>query len=437
MRRVPGLVAHRHSTRSSDNDAVATCSPDGRSHRRDPGPAHRITGLRCRLRPTPTPVGGPASRASTPAANGGLTVKDFDVLGPLDQNSHVAARDNGQSILYQGKSYWFFDDTIETDPDDFLTSTAAVTSDLNASDNIALHSTTFASEADTGAPTEFVPVTPTEQAFQDAHASADCTGSTDPNCGTVFGFWPGSAVADPVRHRILVFEGKLCRGGPDTGPCASGFIGQQIGSGIVSIDMRTKTATRMLVQHQDPALSSPEGADGRSSSARARSGATAAPCSSGTKLYAYGGCDDDHACGVARVPISRVNDRAAWSFYTGTVDGRARWSSDETKAVTDMQGGAAGETVQYDATTHQYMNTFEPALSDQVQFQTAPTPWGPWSTPTDLFTAQKSTAVNYAAFAHPEYTTNHGMTRYYTYYSSETGAQMLVKVDFTLPHRRG
>ncbi|MFP3380262.1 hypothetical protein SB767_28495, partial [Bacillus sp. SIMBA_069] len=53
--------------------------------------------------PSSAPVGQPAQ------ANGGLTVKDVHILGPVDQNAHVAARDNGQSVEYHGKSYWFFD----------------------------------------------------------------------------------------------------------------------------------------------------------------------------------------------------------------------------------------------------------------------------------------------------------------------------------------
>jgi hypothetical protein len=228
-----------------------------------------------------------------------------------------------------------------------------------------------------------------------------------------------------------VFYGKLCRGGLDTGPCASGFIGQQLGSGIVSVDMRTKVATRLTIENRDTSITSPEGVDPTLLFSPSEEWGNGGAVVVGHDLYAYGGCDDNHACGVARVPLDRVQDRAAWSFYTGTSNGRPQWSPDETKAVIVMQGGAAGETVQYDQTTHLYMNTFEETLSDQVQFQTSPTPWGPWGTPTDLFTAQKSTAWNYAAFAHPEYTTDHGLTRYYTYYSSATGAQMLVRVHFT------
>jgi hypothetical protein len=386
---------------------------------------------------TPALAAPPAAHtAASPAAagagaNGGLAVAGFQNLGPLDQNAHVAARDNGQSVSYGGKSYWFFDDTIEQDPDGFLTSTAAVTSDLDASDGISLHATTYASEQDTGAPTDFVPISAKESAFQDQHASTDCAASTDPNCGTVFGFWPGAAVADPAHHRILVFYGKLCRGGLDTGPCASGFIGQQLGSGIVSIDMRTKQATRLVVQHRDTSITSPEGVDPTMLFPVAGEWGNGGAVLVGDELYAYGGCDDAHACGVARVPIARVQDRAAWRFYTGSAHGRPVWSSDASKAVIVMQGGAAGETVQYDPTTRRYMNTYEETLSDQVDFQTAPTPWGPWGTPTPLFTAAKSTNVNYAAFAHPEYTSRDGLTRYYTYYDSGTGAQMLVRVTFT------
>jgi hypothetical protein len=125
-----------------------------------------------------------------------------------------------------------------------------------------------------------------------------------------------------------------------------------------------------------------------------------------------------------------VQDRAAWRFYAGQSNGRPVWSANPADAVTVMNGGAAGETVQYDPATGLYLDTYMPFLSQQVYYQTAPTPWGPWSTPTVLYTAPKTSGVEYAAFAHPEYTTNHGLTRYYTYYTSSTGQQMLVKVDF-------
>jgi hypothetical protein len=378
-----------------------------------------------------TGPGSPASHAHALPPNGGLTVKDFQILGPVDQNSHVVARDNGQSVFYGGKSYWFFDDTQLQNPSGFLSSTAAVTSDLKASDGITLLSADPFNESDVSTPTEFVPYSAAEMQFQSEHASSDCTGSSDPYCGTQFAFWPGAAVADPAHHRILVFYGKLCRGGLSTGPCASGFVGQAISNGIVSVDMRTHQITRLGIQHQDPSLTSPEGHDPTLLFPPAQNWGNGGLVLAGNELYGYGQCTSTNDCGVARVPIGEVQDRAAWTFYAGQSHGRPVWSSDPASAVGVMNGGAAGETVQYDPATGLYMNTYMPFLSHQVYYQTAPTPWGPWSTPTVLYTAPSTSGVEYAAFAHPEYTTNDGLTRYFTYYTSSTGQQMLVKVDFT------
>lgn len=386
-------------------------------------------------------AGSPASAATaTPSAtaghrsgpNGGLTVADFQILGPVDQNSHVVARDDGESVLYQGKSYWFFDDTQLQNPDGFISSSAAVTSDLNASDGITLTASNLFTESDTSTPPEFVPYSAAETAFQNEHAASDCTNSTDQYCNMQFAFWPGDAVADPAHHRILVFYGKLCRGGPDNGPCASGFIGQPLGSGIVSVDMNTHQITRLDIQNQDPTLTSPEGHDPTQLFPTSQEWGNGAAILVGNTLYGYGNCDSSGNCGIARVPIDQVTNHAAWQFYAGNdANGQPIWSADETTAVNVMTGGAAGETVTWDPTTGLYWNSYMPYLSHQVYYQTAPDPWGPWSTPTVLYTAPTTSGVEYAAYQHPEYTTNNGLTRYYTYYTSSTGAQELVKVDFT------
>jgi len=375
---------------------------------------------------------GAASADSGAPPGPRLEVKETTFLGPLDQNPHVAARDNGQSVLYQGRSYWFFDDTILQDPDGFLASTSASTADLDASNGISLRSTTIFDRSETGTPTDFVPYSADETAFQREHASADCTGSTDPYCGTQFAFWPGAVVADPSNHRILVFYGKLCRGGPDDGPCASGFVGQAIGSGIVSVDMRTQQVTRLTVENQDPELTSPEGHDPTLLFTPDENWGNGGAVVAGQQLYAYGRCTSANDCAVARVRLDQVQDHDAWTYYTGDDDGVAQWSHDPSVAVPVLRGGAAGETVEYDPTLRAFVNTAMPSpfLDKNVYLQTAPHPWGPWSAPQTVFTTQSTDGVDYAAFAHPEYTTNHGLTRYYTYYASSTGQQMLVKVDF-------
>jgi hypothetical protein len=96
--------------------------------------------------------------------------------------------------------------------------------------------------------------------------------------------------------------------------------------------------------------------------------------------------------------------------------------------------GSAGGTVSADPQFGGYLHTYMPALSKTTLYQTAPHPWGPWSTPKTLYTAPSGSGTTYAAYGHPEYDSHHGLTKYFTYYDSATGDQMLVRVDFRRGH---
>ena len=130
------------------------------------------------------------------------------------------ARDNGQSAYVNGLSYWIFDDTTLTNGlyvrrchssidtvsySSSIDNTAAVTSDLDASDNIDLQSADWTSTTHTGTPGQTIPPTQAETDFQNAHAtSTGCTGSSDAFCGMQYAIWPGAVLADPDSNRVLV-----------------------------------------------------------------------------------------------------------------------------------------------------------------------------------------------------------------------------------------
>jgi hypothetical protein len=122
-------------------------------------------------------------------------------------------------------------------------------------------------------------------------------------------------------------------------------------------------------------------------------------------VYAYGldnNWRSQQALYLARVPANKIQARAAWEFYTGTIgDGKPRWSPDITRkaaVLTDSrvvyreapekgtvcadhthtsdrhvisQGG-----VVYDAPLHRYLFTSWSCATQE--FYEAPQPWGPW-----------------------------------------------------------
>jgi hypothetical protein len=380
----------------------------------------------------------PAASAATPT----LTVSSTQALPNVVQNAHVVGRDNGQSAPYQGKSVWIFDDTILRNPDGFLTNSGAITSDLNGADGITLKSDnpfTDTSADEAGTPSEIIPLTAAEKAFQSAHAQPPCTTDTDPYCGTVYGFWPGPVVADPARHRIIFSYGKLCRGGADGSPCASGFIGVPIGTGFAQLDMNTRTVTRIKVQNPDPSITSPEltGPDDTMMwpPDGTKTWGGGQMLIQGDTLYAWGGCTaQTNICGVAKVPVGQLQNRLAWRFYTGTSNGQPVWSANPADAVSVGEiDGAAGGTVQYVPALHGYLNTYMAGISGVAVFQTAPNPWGPWTDPKTMFTGDPTNTLwDYAMFAHPEYATDGGLTQYITYYNPQTTQQELVRVNFAV-----
>ena len=331
--------------------------------------------------------------------------------GSLRQNTRVEGRDNGQSAEYDGQSVWIFADTTLKNPFGFLSNSAAITTDVNASNGIDLRSGNGVTVRNNQTPVQLIPLTVAEKAYEKAHE------------GVRFGFWPGPVVADPQRHRVLFTYGKLCRGGADGMPC-TGPLGKGLGMGIAAMDMRSGKVSRLKargaemvtsVEGRDPALFfGPDTAVG-----------SAAALVVDGMAYLYGDCA--YGCRLARVDLASIDDLSAWRYHRG-----GKWVPGRVDADHLIGQGGAGQTVFYSAGLKAYVNVFMPFGSNTVKYQVGGSPFGPWSKERDLFLTSGGEAKNYALFAHPEYAERNGLVQYLSYFDPQTGAQRLLRWEMTL-----
>ena len=358
--------------------------------------------------PTTAPAAAPRASPPRPAAPGNTfrdVIPDFPAsskvtaMGAVRQNARVAGRDDGQSTGYAGKSVWIFDDTTLKNPFGFLSNSAAITTDLDASDGIDLRS----SEPPGRPPVEVVPRTAAEKAYEKAHP------------GVRFGFWPGPVIADPARHRVLFTYGKLCRGGAPGTPC-TGPLGKGLGMGIAAMDMTTRTVTRLTARHRDPVVSE-EGADPTLFFGPDGAIGSAAALVVDGQAYLYGDCA--FGCRLGRADLSRIDDLAAWRYYAG-----GRWVRDRAGADHLIAPGSAGQTVFHSAALRAYLNVFMPFGTSTVKYQVGGSPAGPWSKERVL---AGTTAKSYALFAHPEYAERDGLVQYLTFFEPGSGDQRLLR----------
>ncbi len=346
--------------------------------------------------------------------------------GSLRQDARVGGRDNGTSVGYNGRSYWIFDDTTLKDPWGFLSNSAAVTTDLNAADGIDLQAgTAFSTAAAT--PSTLIPHTAAETAFEKAHnkAATGCTSATDQYCGASFGFWPGNVVADPARDRLLVYFGKLCRGGASGTPC-SGPLGRGLGTGIAAINLGSQTVTRLSATGHT-AVNSVEGSDPTMLWGPGEGAYSGSNVVDGT-LYTFGGCDY-WSCRTAEVPLADVLDRTAYRYWNGS-----NWGTDVAAGVkTGPTPGSAGHTTFYDPALRSWVNMWMPYGTSSIMYQVAGRPQGPWSAGRTALVAPKGNGTTYALFAHPEYAEKNGAVQYVTWFDAQSGDQELARIEFSTP----
>lgn len=359
-----------------------------------------------------------SARAQTAPAVPGIV--STNALGIVNQNPLIYGRDGTYSAEIAGKSFWAFNDTsmraYNAEGKNFISNTLAWTDNLNASNGIYLNHDHLDK---TGIPTEYMPFTAEEAAFNASHNSSSCIAVPASTCGEGYAIWPSQIVPIPGTTAAYQYYALILRGGD-----ISGF--EVLGVGV-AIELGGKISRP---------IASPGTAYPTLMWQGTETGYGGGYVVEGPYLYNYGchGVFVSSVCSVSRVPILLALDKKAYQYY----DASGNWSSDESAATPLFDGGAAGNSVFYDKALGEYLAVYSGNFSNQVYYRAAEHPWGPWSNQVLLFNALpgESGSTDYAALAHPEFAEQDGLVEYVTYVQTTGFLQQdiqLVRVAFQKP----
>jgi hypothetical protein len=351
---------------------------------------------------------------------GNVQVSSVRDIGVVENDPGVLMRDVGYSALFQGRSVWFFGDTILEAPNVYnqrlLSNSWSATYDSDAADGLV----GFQPRIDEiGASTLLVPLTEEEREFNLSHQGKNCQ---EEPCGARWAIWPGTIVVAEVKEVAYLFYHKFYS---EPGEFNFYHVGHSIA----------------VWKNFDAPVERPEfGFYGEYPTlffSEERDGFGSAAVMVDQKLYVYG-CellaeDLTKPCRLARVPMGDILDRNAWQFYRG----QNTWSSNINNAVNVFYGNDM-MTVFYNQFIARYVAIYSLPLDARVMMRTALRPEGPWSESLELFKGKRSkssTGWIYDALAHPEFSEEEGKTIYITY-SRQTGPRTseirLVAVDLEL-----
>jgi hypothetical protein len=220
---------------------------------------------------------------------------------------------------------------------------------------------------------EFIPLTPAERAAW--HAGDDR-----------IAVWPTSGVRTGTTTAAVFFARYHVMGPLEYEP---------LGWGVATVGVGDRVATRVLEMPGTP---------------------FGHPTRVGKSVFAYA-CERSgwlqFSCKVARAPLATLTDPSAWRYWDG-----AAWSTDVASAVFVLPGPSGDVSVSWNHTVGAYLATYNLALSNRIETRTAPSPTGPWSAPTTLFTglAPPAGTFDYAGMEHPGLSRQQGRVITVTYY---------------------
>ena len=336
-------------------------------------------------------------------------------IGTLEQSEAIDGRDGGGSALAWGRSVWVYGDTVLTVPDEqgrnWHHNSYSITDDLDASDGI----TGFVEPLDSaGAPQHFIPPSPAEQAFNDAHYGDDCL---EEPCGARYAVWPSEPFFDEARDRALVFYGLIY-----AEPGDFNFSG--VGQSLAIWDDPDGRPVRPVI---DPEAEHPDLLFGPDDPAWGTASAIVDDL-----LYTFA-CDGDdgpgHRCRLARVGVESIHQRSAWQFWTA--DG---WSADMGAADVLFEG-APIMSLSWSRFLDAWLVVYSAPFASEIVGRTASELTGPWSREGVLYDAGDD--APYDAMHHPEYEEGDGRVQYITYSRHTSGwfgtEFPIIRVEFAAP----
>lgn len=157
----------------------------------------------------------------------------------------------------------------------------------------------------------------------------------------------------------------------------------------------------------------------------------------GEYIYLYGvlqGEDKVQRCYLARVFKNKIDEPASYEYLCGN---SPDWSEDIKEAIPVFDGMPNEQSVSFNKYLRKYLAVHSYDLSGKIVARTSDTPWGPWSDMTELYqvTADPSVVLPYprliyAGKEHPELVKEAGKTIFITYIEFEEYYPHLVEVTF-------
>lgn len=153
----------------------------------------------------------------------------------------------------------------------------------------------------------------------------------------------------------------------------------------------------------------------------------------GGVLYVFGdgGSGGQHVGRLARVPVQRVEDPAAYEYYAGGTD-KPRWSSSPSDAapVEGLRDFPGEFTVSYNRYLGGYLAVQSVGLEERLRLLLASHPWGPYRQIAEIGAPHQAFAKSfcYAGKEHPELAEANGRIIYVTYVDSGRYWLQLLKV---------